>query len=115
MAPGRCITARPAQWNTPDWRPLEQVLDGDLLGGFMWMCELRTPAGGAIHCYKHVDTRRSIHLDASETAFVYLGDDRYRSVPLAAALEEVFASWAQLGAFPAQVAAVQAAIDGAQG
>jgi hypothetical protein len=94
------VTARFAHAETPNWRPLEQVLAADLLGRFMWMAEFHTPGGGSIQCYKHIDTMRSIHLDANETAFAYLGDDRYGRVSLPALLEEVFEPWGRLGASP---------------
>lgn len=114
MELGRRITARPVQGDAPDWRPLEQVLPGELLSEFMWMYELRTPAGGAMHCYKHIDTRCSIHLDADETAFAYVGNDSYRSVRLAAVLREVFESWEELGASREQVAAAEGTIADAE-
>ena len=55
-----------------NWRPLQQVcaltaerarlttLDAD---DFMYMLPLHTDAGGALHAYKHIVTRRYLHLD----------------------------------------------------
>ena len=58
-----------------------------LAGAFMWMFEVRLAGGRPLHAYKHIDTRRYVHLDLAGNAFVYLGGERYGRIALADALE----------------------------
>ncbi len=46
--------------------------------------------GRSLHAYKHIETRRYLHLDADGAAFVFENPDRYRSIPLAEAIAAVF-------------------------
>lgn len=81
------IRGEMVQRSTPEWRPLEEAVGYDLAGAFMWMFEVRLAGGRPLHAYKHIDTRRYVHLDLACNAFAYLGEERYGRVALADALE----------------------------
>lgn len=103
------------QYERPDWRPLARAVGEELLPAFMWMHEVVTPAGGRLHAYKHVDTRRYVHLDVEGRAFLYVNEGRYRPVALATALDLALRPWwEQLDASPEDVAAAVSAIERAR-
>jgi hypothetical protein len=111
MAKTPSFVGRILQGDCPDWRPLALVVDENLLATFMWMYEVRTPGGLSIHAYKHIDTRDYVHLDHDGNAFAYVGDERYRSIALHAALELALRSWwERFGASPEDVASAWTAI-----
>lgn len=62
------------QFEHPEWRPLTALLGEHLAEHFMWMHEIRLADGTAVHAYKHVHTRRYLHLAFDGRAFAYLGD-----------------------------------------
>ncbi len=62
------------QFECPEWRPLTALLGEHLTECFMWMHEIRLADGTAVHAYKHVRTRRHLHLALDGRAFAYLGD-----------------------------------------
>jgi hypothetical protein len=84
------IDGEALQGGTPNWLPLALVAGIDLLEDFMWMFEVRLSDGRRLHAYKHVDTRRYLHLDDGANAFVYDEDGRYRPIPLSRTLHAVF-------------------------
>jgi hypothetical protein len=90
MARPRTISGEITQCDTPEWAPLRYVVGDELAADFMWMCELRLADGRELQLYKHIYTRRSVHLHASGEAFAYVPRGRYRSVPAADVLTEVF-------------------------
>ena len=49
--------------------------------------------GSRVHSYKHVTTRRYLHLPGDGRAFAYLGDHRYREIDLEIAVDLVFVGW----------------------
>jgi len=104
------------QSEQPDWRPLLRLLPDVLVETFMWMFELRLP-GQRVHAYKHVVTRRYVHLSASSRrAYVYLDDERYARIPVATALELALAPWWQeLGASLEETATTWAALAALRG
>ena len=73
-----------------DWTALEQFADLAKRSGlaisadnFMWMGAAEFNDGRTIHSYKHVDTRRYLHLDESGHAYRYLSRaEGGRYVPL---------------------------------
>ena len=75
------------QGDDPDWRPLVRAVGEDLAGDFMWMYEVVT-SDASIHAYKHIDTRRYVHLDAELSAYAWVREERYRRVPIWRVLEE---------------------------
>jgi hypothetical protein len=99
------------QGDTPDWKPLLDAVGEELTGDFMWMFEVELTDGTRLQAYKHIDTRRYVHLDPEGAAFVYQGPDRYRSFPVADVLAAVFAPLPGLaGVTYAQIAASWAAV-----
>jgi hypothetical protein len=64
---------------TPDWTPLEN-LALEHCCDFMWMFTVTTEHGRRLQAYKHIWTRRYIHLDGTGAAFVYREDGRYQQV-----------------------------------
>lgn len=88
------------QFDEPDWEPLLNVVEQDVVGDFMWMCEVELADGTRIHCYKHRWNRQSLHLSARGEAFyfVWTADDddydpdepsRYQPVRLSFMLRQV--------------------------
>lgn len=62
-----------------DWAPLERFAEvatstGHALAAddFMWMGAATFENGRVVHSYKHIDTRRYLHLDASGHAYRYM-------------------------------------------
>jgi hypothetical protein len=93
------------QFEEPDWRPLEAV-GRELLDMFMWMHEVEVDGGLHLHAYKHIDTRRYLHLSATGDAYDYFSPRGYRPIDLADALEDTLAPWWQdLGATIDEIAA----------
>lgn len=74
------------QGDTPDWAPLTAVVGPAIAEWFMWMFEVRLDDGLSVHAYKHVTTRRYLHLASDGRAFVYCGDSSYRAMQLTTAL-----------------------------
>ena len=78
------VAGRAVQGDAPEWEPLRRVVGEDGLDTFMWMYEVELADGGRVHVYKHIETRRSMHLDLRGNAYAYAGDEGYRRVPLLA-------------------------------
>ena len=78
----------------------------------MWMFEVELSNGKRLHAYKHIDTRRYVHLDRDGAAFVYEEPDRYRTFPVTRVLAAVFAPLIGLaGVTGDQVGASWAAVE----
>jgi hypothetical protein len=104
------------QGDNPEWGPLLAAVGEEVVGDFMWMYEVELDNGTPLQVYKHIDTRRSVHLDPRGTAFVYQPPDRYRSFPVADVLAAVFAPLPGLaGVTDHQVAASSAAVERLRG
>ncbi len=78
------------QGESPEWRPLLDLVGEEVTGDFMWMFEVELSDGSSLHAYKHIDTRRYIHLSLDGLAFAYQPPGRYRRVEAADVLAEVF-------------------------
>lgn len=59
----------------PNWAPLERAVVHWLAGSFMAMHEVELKNGVRLCCYKHIDTRRSLHLDEDLNAYLYCFDE----------------------------------------
>lgn len=82
----------------------------------MWMFEVELSDSQRLQAYKHIDTRRYIHLDAGGGAFAYESRERYRSVPIVDVLGEVFAPLPGFaGVSDEQIRASWRAVDRLQG
>jgi hypothetical protein len=100
------------QCHEPDWRPLLKAVGEEVTCHFMWMCEVELSSGKRLHAYKHIDTRRYVHLDRDGAAFVYEWPERYRSSPVTEVLTEVFAPLPGLvGVTVQQISAAWAAVE----
>jgi hypothetical protein len=113
MPRGRPRKGEMVQFETPNWDPLMKVVGHRVIGDFMWMHEVKLSDGRAVHAYKHVDTRRYIHLDEDGNAFVYTESDRYRPMPAARVLATVFMTLTPdlLGVTPGQIAVSWEAVE----
>lgn len=60
----------------PDWRPLLDFAP-DEVPDFMWMFRDILEDGTVVEAYKHVSTRRYLHLDASGRSYVPVGESSY--------------------------------------
>lgn len=87
------------QFDRPDWCPLTSLLGEHLAESFMWMHEIRLDDGTHVHAYKHVDTRRYLHLSSNGASYCYLGDSGYAAIPTVHAVMRVAppTDWALLG------------------
>lgn len=90
MHPIAPTTGLITQGDTPDWAPLEAAIGAELAGWFMWMYEVRLADHRRIQAYKHVVTRRYLHLSADGSAFDYRAPNgAYLQVGLTTAIVRV--------------------------
>jgi hypothetical protein len=66
-----------SQYDKPDWEPLLD-LSPEHVDEFMWMFEVELESGLRLHAYKHIETRKYLHLDKEDRAFVYVWPDEIR-------------------------------------
>src|SRR4051812_36637758 len=90
------LLGRLAQFERPNWDPLLDLVGDELVRWFMWMNQVELADGTAVHAYKHVGTRRYLHLAEDGRAFGYERPDRYRELRAGAALEAAFGGWDEL-------------------
>jgi hypothetical protein len=76
---GLIVAGQSTSGDTPDWVPLEN-LALEHCCDFMWMFTVEAEHGRRIQAYKHIWTRRYIHLDGTGAAFVFRRDGRYQQV-----------------------------------
>src|SRR5438876_360977 len=74
MSTQRVFDGELSQFETPDWRPLEQLVDDDVADLFMWMHEVQLSDGSLVQAYKHIHTRRYIHADSAGRTFLYVSE-----------------------------------------
>ncbi|HVP03734.1 MAG TPA: hypothetical protein VMT10_14280 [Solirubrobacteraceae bacterium] len=74
----------------PEWDPLLRAVGLALAGDFMWMFEVRLKDGMSLQAYKHIDTRRYLHLGPEAEAFAFQGNGRYRRVELRCLVDAVY-------------------------
>jgi hypothetical protein len=103
------------QYERPIWQPLLDLLGEDLVEWFMWMHEIELADHSALHAYKHVATRRYLHLTEDGRAFVYRSEDDYAEITLRAAIDDAFAGWERLLPEPTDPDALRAALRRARG
>jgi len=105
------------QYDEPEWEPLEALIGRELASWFMWMCSVRLEDGAVVQAYKHVATRRYLHL-AGGRAFVYTPERDYREVARRQAIVLAFEGWESVtldaGSFADIGAALRRAIDAAR-
>jgi len=81
------------QLDEPDWGPLVTLVGAELASWFMWMGAIALADGAVVQAYKHIDTRRYLHLAADGRAFVYTPRGRYQETTRQDAIEEAFHRW----------------------
>ena len=86
----RTMTGTLVQYEEPEWTPLRDAVGLCRADWFMWMSEIELEDGSRVHAYKHVNTRRYLHLPGDGRAFAYMGDNRYREIDLDIAVDLVF-------------------------
>jgi hypothetical protein len=79
MSRARRIRGRTVQYESPEWQPLLDFAP-EHIDDFMWMHEVELERNHRVHAFKHIWTRRYIHLDHEGRAFAYCGDDLYQEV-----------------------------------
>jgi hypothetical protein len=78
----------------------------------MWMYEVELADSTHVQVYKHIDTRRSVHLAADGSAYYYEPPDRYVRIAAGYVFAEVFRDLPRLGGVTEeQIAASWAALD----
>jgi hypothetical protein len=76
------------------------------------MHEVELTDGTSLHAYKHIDTRRYVHLASDGTAFACTPSGRYKPIPVVDAFLGVFATlWGMGYLTEDQIAVTRAAID----
>lgn len=92
--PRKTLHGRPTESELPCWRPLIELVGLELVGEFMWMLQIVLEDDSMLHAYKHIETRRYLHLhEDGGRAFVCVAAGRYREVHPRTALEAVVADW----------------------
>lgn len=104
------IAGQLRQHEQPEWKPLVRLLGDELAPWFMWMCEVELADGGRIQAYKHVATRRYVHLADDGRALVHAANGTYRAISPELAIRYAFHGWHQLVPRPEDAAAVRAAL-----
>jgi hypothetical protein len=95
----------------PSWEPLVTLVGRDVVTCFMWVFALVLDDGSEVHAYKHVATRRYLHLAEDGRAFEYRDGNRYAEIEASAALHEVFSGWEEAIPQPRNPDAVRAQLE----
>lgn len=94
----RTIEGRDYALEEPVWEPLLELVGEPITGDFMCMFGVQLEGGERLVAYKHIDTRRYIHLAADLRAFVYVDPGRYEEREPVEVLESVFLTLPELKA-----------------
>jgi hypothetical protein len=112
MARRRGLTGEVAQFETPEWDPLVDAVGERVTRDFMWMHEVVLSDGKSLHAYKHIDTRRYVHLAADGSAWCHEPSGGYVPKPAWEVFSAVFLTLPRLGGVTAgQILDSQAAVD----
>lgn len=87
MATDDGIRGKLVQYEEPTWEPLLNLLGAERVGEFMWMHEVALDTGERVHAYKHIDTRRYIHLSDAGKTYTCVDRERYGPMPAFEAAE----------------------------
>lgn len=85
------------QAETPSWAALEAAVGVVVAPGFMWMFEIRLADGTRVDAYKHVASRRYLHLTEDARALIYRGECGYVQTHLGQAVAEMLRGTAVSG------------------
>jgi hypothetical protein len=80
MRSTRTIRGTVVDVDEPTWAPLVAVVGGRQAEWFMWMYAIALADETRVHAYKHVSTRRYVHLGEDGRGFEYVGDKQYREM-----------------------------------
>jgi hypothetical protein len=100
----RTLRGRMCRLERPDWDPLIDLVGLELVRWFMWMGQIELMDDTRVHAYKHVATRRYLHVGEDRRVFAYRSPDRYLELDVEAAIEEAFLGWEDLVPEPTLVA-----------
>ena len=114
VTPEQATRGTVVQAQNPLWAPLETAVGTELAGWFMWMYEIRLGDGTRVDAYKHVATRRYLHLAQTGTAFAHKVESRYHPMDLAAAITDAFQGWERGRPAPGEVRLLAAAVASAR-
>lgn len=90
----RTVAGKAIQGERPTWEPLVAAVGERCTGDFMWMFEVELATGMRLQAYKHIDTRRYLHLGPDGEAFAFVPRERYRPVVLSQLVAEALSvSW----------------------
>jgi hypothetical protein len=107
----KTITGEPGQCDRPNWEPLLDLLGEELLvAEFLWMSQIDLADGTAVHAYKHILTRRYLHLAEDGRTMEFTRSGRYRTVDPYDLIASVFDGWEELIDDPAELKALRAAL-----
>ena len=90
------ITGTLLQYDDPDWGPLESLVGVELASWFMWMNSVLLEDDAIMHAYKHVATRRYIHMAVDGRTFAYMSSGCYCELPRHRAIALAFVGWESL-------------------
>ena len=76
------------QSDKPEWGPFLELAP-DHVDDFMWMFEVELESGLRLHAYKHIETRKYLHLDKEGRAFAYIWPDEIRDADEPGSYREV--------------------------
>jgi hypothetical protein len=108
----RGIKGEVTQGERPEWEPLVNAVGERVARDFMWMFEVELSDGTSLQAYKHVDTRRYVHLAADGQAYFYESPDRYVLIPAWEVFAAVFRTLHRLaGVTEGQILDSQNAVD----
>jgi hypothetical protein len=110
MGNNKSIAGELGQGDRPNWQPLEAMVGEELAGEFMWMFQVDLADGTAVHAYKHIFTRRYLHLGEDGRTFAFTYSGRYCTIDPFDLLMAVFDGWEQLVDDDADVDALRAAL-----
>jgi hypothetical protein len=110
MSNDKSIAGEMGQGDRPNWEPLEAMVGEQLAGEFMWMFQVDLADGIAVHAYKHIFTRRYLHLGEDGRTLVFTRSGRYRTIDPFDLLMAVFDGWEDLADDGADVEALRAAL-----
>lgn len=110
MSNNKAIAGELGQGDRPNWGPLEAMVGEELAGEFMWMFQVDLADGAAAHAYKHIFTRRYLHIGEDGRTFAFTRSGRYRTVDPFDLLMAVFDGWERLVDDEADVEALRSAL-----
>jgi hypothetical protein len=93
MPTARPVSGDVVQAEVPRWEPLLAAVGEGLADWFMWMSELRLSDGTRVDVYKHVSTRRYLHLADDGAAFRLCAPGGYRPSDVCAEIAGAFVGW----------------------